>query len=685
MPTQPGVAWGGPRSAGRAAARCCGLLAAVALLACAPRAHDPGASGPAAPRRTTDWPSYGNDPGGTRYAVLPTLTRENVGELQVAWTYHTGDVADGSEPGGSTSAFEATPILVDGTLFVCSPFNRVIALDPVTGAERWSYDPQVDLSGRYANQLVCRGVATWLDADAAPGAACRRRIFTATNDARLIALDAASGRPCADFGAAGRVDLNPGPGPQRWRGEYQVTSPPTVIDDLVVVGSAISDNQREDAPSGVVRAFDARSGAPRWAWDTAPPDLPRSAGNTSAAGYLLGTPNAWAPFAVDAERDLVFVPTGNPMLDYFRGDRPRVDAYGSSVVALRGATGEVVWHFQTVHHDLWDYDVPAQPTLTTLRRDGRDVPVVVQATKMGMLFVLDRDTGEPYFPVEERPAPQGGVPGETLSPTQPFPTRPPPLVRHSVSPDDAWGILLFDRWLCRRRIEALRHGDIYQPPSLEGTLVRPGNTGGSNWGGIAVHPGRHIAVANTNDLVFEVQMIPRDQFRRAVREGRHVEMSPQEGAPYGLRRAPFLSVLGIPCTAPPWGRLAAVDLERGEVLWQRPVGSLSDFLPIAIPWEVGTPNLGGPLVTGHGLIFLGATMDDYLHAYDLDDGKLLWRGRLPAGGQATPMAYEAEGRPFVVIAAGGHGRFGTDLGDAIVAFSLPRAAAPEPAPESPKL
>jgi quinoprotein glucose dehydrogenase len=647
-------------------------LALVLLaLACSPAFVDRGTVGPAAPRRASEWPSYGNDPGGSRYSPLAAISRENVGRLEVAWTHHTGDLSDGSGPVRSTTAFENTPLLVDGTLFVCSPFNRVTALDPVTGAVRWSYDPRVPLDGRYANQLVCRGVSTWLDAAAPPGAPCRRRILTATNDARLLALDAATGALCESFGAEGSVDLNPAAGEQRWRGEYQVTSPPAVAGDVVVVGSAIGDNQRWNAPSGVIRGFDVRTGAERWAFDLAPPGFRRTTENTSAAGHALGTPNAWGPFAVDEARGLVFAPTGNPMLDYYRGQNREMDHYGSSVVALRAATGEVAWSFQTVHHDVWDYDVPAQPVLATLRRDGREVPAVVQTTKMGLLFVLHRDTGAPLFPIEERPVPTDGVPGETLSPTQPFPTRPPPLSRQALSADDAWGIAFFDRRWCRRQLESMRHGAIYEPPSQGGTIVFPGNAGGSNWGGIALDPERRVVYANVMDLPFVVKLLPREEFARTERPNPRVELSPQEGTPYGLYREPFLSPLMLPCTKPPWGSLAAVDLERGEILWQRPVGTVEDLAPVPLRWELGTPNLGGPLATGGGLVFLGATMDHYLRAFDAETGAELWRGRLPAPGNATPMTYEAEGRQYVVVAAGGHARSGGKVSDALVAFGLP--------------
>jgi quinoprotein glucose dehydrogenase len=646
-------------------------LAAAGALACLPSAPDPGPAGPAAPRVATEWPSYGGDPGGSRFFASGALTPGNVARLEVAWTYHTRDL-EGAAERKSRAAFQNTPLLVDGTLFVCTPRNRVIALDPATGAERWRFDPEIPLDGRYANQMVCRGVATWLDGAAPAAAPCRRRILTATNDARLFALDAATGAPCADFAGGAAIDLNPAAGPQRWRGEYQVTSPPAVVGDLVVVGSAISDNQRMDAPSGVIRAFDVRTGAQRWARDLAPEGLARTAANASEAGYALGTPNAWAPFAVDAGRDLVFVPTGNPMLDYWRGDRHAMDAYGSSVLAIRGRTGELAWHFQTVHHDVWDYDVPAQPLLATVVRDGAEVPVVVQTTKMGMLFVLHRETGVPIFPVEERPVPQDGVPDDALSPTQPFPVRPPPLVPHAVGPDDAWGLLGFDRWICRKRIEERRHGPIYTPPTTQGTVIVPGNAGGSNWGGIAAHPGRRIVVANVMNLPFLVRLVPREEMPGVIeRRDEGDEIAPQDGAPYGLTRDTFLGPLGVPCTKPPWGTLAAVDLDRGEILWQRPLGTVADLVHLPIYWELGTPNLGGPIVTGGGLVFIGAAMDDFLRAFDLASGAELWRGRLPAGGQATPKGYEVEGRPFVVIAAGGHERGGKPIGDSIVAFSLP--------------
>lgn len=683
-----------PRAVGRTAglAPALVLLGALAALGCDEPAADPapprGAAGAeaglgadgdgGAAADGPGWPAYGGDRGGRRYAPHARITPANVQRLEVAWTHRTGDVADGTGRFATTSAFEATPILVDPagpaprSLVLCTPFNRVVALDPATGAERWRFDPEIDATLRYANQLVCRGVAQWRDAEAEPGAPCAHRILTATNDARLLAIDAATGERCRAFGERGEVALSPGVGGTRWPGEYQVTSPPAVAGDVVVVGSAVADNQRVDAPSGVVRGFDARTGALRWAWDVAP-EGHEAIERAEGTGWALGSPNVWAPMSVDAERGLVFVPTGNPAPDYYGATRRALETYGSSVVALRAETGEVAWHFQTVHHDLWDYDVPAQPTLFELEREGRRVPAVVQATKMGLLFVLRRETGAPLFPVEERPVPQSDVPGERTAPTQPFPLAPPPLARHALEPEDAWGLTFWDRGRCRERIERLRGEGIYTPPSLgAGSLVVPGNAGGTNWGGVAIDPERGLLLARTTNLPFEVALVPREDYPEERADGgESAEYAPQEGTPYGMRRAPLLSPLGIPCNPPPWGTLAAVELGTGELRWQVPLGTVRDIAPLPLPIGWGTPGVGGPHVTAGGLAFVGAALDDFLRAFDVETGEELWKGRLPAGGQATPMSYSANGRQYVVIAAGGHGRAGSTLGDHVVAFALP--------------
>ncbi|HEB90361.1 MAG TPA: pyrroloquinoline quinone-dependent dehydrogenase, partial [Deltaproteobacteria bacterium] len=488
----------------------------------------------------------------------------------------------------------------------------------------------------------------------------------------------------AGFGSGGGVDLDAAAGPQAWKGEYQVTSPPVVVGDVVVVGSAIGDNARIDAPSGVVRGFDARSGELRWAWDLAPPGFDHEKGLVSGAGHALGTPNVWAPMSVDPVRGLVFVPTGNASPDYYHGARSDMNYYGSSIVALRGRTGEVVWHFQTVHHDLWDFDVPAQPTLTTVRIGGRSRPALVQATKMGLLFVLDRETGEPLLEVEERPVPtDGAVPGEVVSPTQPFPLTPS-LVRDTLSPDDAWGLTPWDRGRCRELIAAHRFAGIYTPPSLEGSIMYPGNAGGSNWGGIAIDPDRQWAYVRSTDLPWLVRLIPRAGFERARAADPDHEYGAQLGTPYAVRRDMLMSPLGLPCTPPPWGTLSAVDLRTGAVRWQVPHGSVRDLAPVPVPLDWGVPGIGGPIVLDTGLVFVAGAMDDYLRAFDARTGEELWKGRLPAGGQATPMSYrvEFEGgrvRQFVLIAAGGHARAGTRLGDALVAFALDEGGSGESA------
>jgi quinoprotein glucose dehydrogenase len=366
---------------------------------------------------------------------------------------------------------------------------------------------------------------------------------------------------------------------------------------------------------------------------------------------------------------------GNASPDYWAADRHGLDYWSSSVVALYADTGEVAWRFQTVHNDVWDFDVPAQPTLVTLLKNGEDVPALVQATKMGILFVLDRRTGESLFPIEERPVPQTDVPGEISSPTQPFPAAPPPLTATTIDPDDAFGLLGFDRKKCRETMESLRWDGMYTPPSVGGSLMFPGNAGGSNWGGIAVDPTRSIAVANVMNLAWSVHLIPRDEFDAARKAEPDMEISPQRGTPYGMRREMLTSPLGIPCTPPPWGTLSAVDLVEGKILWQSTLGTIRDLMPLPLPigrW--GTPNIGGPIVTAGGLIFIGATMDNYLRAFDVESGAELWKARLPGGPQATPMTYRLrpDSRQMVVIAAGGHERAGTELSDAIVAFALPR-------------
>jgi quinoprotein glucose dehydrogenase len=629
-----------------------------------------------------DWPQYGRNQEGTRYTPLDQINRDNVAYLRKAWEYHTGDFSDGSD-GQPETTFQATPILVDGVLYLATVYGRVIALNPETGAEIWNYDSGVDATverGEFAN----RGVTYWRAAAAVQGRACERRIFVATVDARLIALDATRGTPCADFGQAGQVDLSRGVDLGRYQAntrEYGVTSPPVVIGELVVVGSAIGDNRAATLERGIVRAFDARTGALRWLWDPIPRRPADPAFQTWAhnSARRTGAANVWAQLSVDAARDLVFVPTSSPSPDYYGGERLGSNSYADSVVALRGSSGKLVWHYQIVHHNIWDYDLPAQPSLITVRKDGRDVPAVAQATKMGFLFLLHRETGEPIFPVEERPVSPSDVPGEQAWPTQRFPTRPPPLAPTTLSSDDAWGLSPWDRGQCQNLIQRYRNDGIFTPSSLAGTIQYPGVTGGTNWGSVAFEPRRGWVILNMSRLPSVTGLIPRDRLaagRPDVPDD--ATISQMEGTPYRLFRLPaLLSPLGLPCTKPPWGTLLAVDTASGEVKWEVPLGTVRDLAPVPLPITWGTPSLGGPIVTQGGLVFIAAAMDNYLRAFDLETGKALWKGRLPAGGQATPMSYRLgeNGRQFVVIAAGGHGRMGTDIGDSVVAFALPESGA----------
>src|SRR5579885_2070214 len=624
-------------------------------------------------QREVDWPNYGNDAGGMRFSPLTQINRNNVGHLKLAWIYHTGDISDGSQ-GKRKSEFEATPILVGGTLYLSTAFNRVVALDPVTGGERWSYDPTINLTSDYSEGLMNRGVSAWLDPDRKPGDPCQRRIFIGTIDARLIALDAVTGRPCADFGKQGQVDLTKGLRADSQRaGEYEETSPPAIIDNLVVVGSGIADNDRVNMPSGVVRAFDARTGALRWSWEPIPPNhsaVPPRPSDPNA--WFTGAANAWAPMAVDPARDLVFVPTGSASPDYWGGFRKGDDKWADSLVALRGKTGEFVWGFQLVHHDLWDYDVASPPLLATVEHEGKKVPAVIIGDKTGFLFVLDRDTGKPVFPVEERPVPKSDTPGEVSSPTQPFPVAPPPLVKQKYSADDAWGINAEEREECRKQLESLRLDGIFTPPSVNGTLSVPGNIGGMNWSGYAFDPNSGVLFANVNNLPFKVRLIPRADFdargkRTNERIGEEGEYGSQIGAPFAMFRRPLFSPNFVPCIPPPWGTLTAVDMVRGTIKWQVPLGSWHEGLP---PGDI---SLGGPIVTAGKLVFIaGTALDPYIRAFDSETGKELWKAELPAPGHATPMTYEIGGKQYLVIAAGGHAKIEQEpLSDALIAFALP--------------
>jgi quinoprotein glucose dehydrogenase len=605
------------------------------------------------------WPTYGGDGGGQRYSAASLITRANVHLLAPAWTFHTGERP---RPGPHGMSFEDTPILAGDRLLVCTPSDRVVALDPLTGRQEWAFDPKLAADLQPAPDFVCRGVAVWHDAEAIPDSACRTRVVLATLDARVIELDLATGLPCEGFGEHGAVTLISEPSPL-YHGELVLDSPPAVLGETLIVGSAIDDMTRTRTPGAEVRALDARTGAPRWQFDPSP---------ARDGARLSGGGNVWAPISVDAASGLVFLPTAGPSVSYWGGERPGEDLFASSVVALDGATGRPVWRFQTTHHDIWDYDVAAQPTLATVRRDDSDVPLVIVATKMGFVFVLDRATGRPVFPVTERPVPASDVPGEHASPTQPIPTAPPPLVPQGLTADDAWGLTFVDRLLCRRKIAPLRSEGLYTPPSLRGSIIYPFAGGGMNWGGGAFDPDSGLYIVNSMNVAHLVRLIPRPDVAAARAAEPKAEIGRGLGTPYAAERTVLLSPLGIPCNAPPWGTLAAVDLSAGAIRWQVPLGSM------AMDLIRGLPNLGGPIVTRSGLVFIAAATDDKLRAFDAGTGKELWQAPLPAGGQATPMTYVEGGRQFVVIAAGGNHMMGTRFGDAVVAFALPPTPAGNP-------
>jgi len=605
------------------------------------------------------WEHWGGDPGGMRFSPLTQITPDNVGNLVRAWEFRTGDLDSRAPEIMKRTKFQATPLLVEDSLIFCSPFNEVIALDPGSGVQKWRYDPKISIRQNPANRYNCRGVAYWLDREAIDGAACRARIFMGTNDVRVIALDARTGIPCADFGNNGEIKIETG-GPLEWPGEFQITSAPLVSHGVVIVGSAIADNRRVEAPPGTVRAFDARTGRPSWQWDP-----------LVHGGVIAGHANVWAPMSADENRGLVFLPTSSPSPDFWGGKRPGNNEHANSVVALRVETGQLVWSFQTVHHDVWDYDLPAQPTLARIDTGDGQRDVVIQPTKQGFVFVLDRDTGKPIWPVEERSVPQGGAEGEQLSPTQPFPTHVPPLLSQHISADDVFGLIPFhDRGICRDQIAAARNDGLYTPPSMQGTVEFPFTGGGVNWGGVAFDPVNQILYANTSRAVHIVKLIPRQDAKGFNPPPGH-DFGEQQGAPFAMTRAVALSPLGLLCNKPPWGEMVAVDLKGGKILWRSRVGTSEDRAPLGIAFRWDMPLVNGVAITAGGLAFTGA-MDAYLRAFDAKSGAELWQGRLPVPGVANPMTYLWKGEQYVAIGAGGHSESGTTIGDSVVAFRLPR-------------
>lgn len=698
-----------------------------------------------------EWHAYGRTAAGRRYSPLDQITPQNVDKLEVAWTYHTGDVRGPNDPTETT--YEVTPLMVDGSVFICTPHNLVIALDAVTGKEKWRFDPHLKPTAKQTTQhMTCRGVSYFdgsrtppaadgqsgaaasapgnagsapdaastepgapltqerrLEASAAqvttdaagvpqnvvtgqaergepnptvdrepsttsvmPDPSCVKRLFAPTSDGRLISLSAQTGKICPGFGGEdGTINLWANM-PNVTPGSYYATSPPVVTDRLVIVGGTVNDNVATTSPSGVIRAYDVDTGALVWNFDSKNPDA--TAPIVNGQTYSENAPNSWSVASYDPDLGLIYLPMGNQSPDQYGANRSEsVEKYSSSILALKVATGKPAWVYQTVHHDLWDMDVPAQPSLVNLTIGGAEVPALVAPTKQGEVFVLNRKTGEPLLPVREVPAPSGAVAGDHTAPTQPVSTisfKPEPLREK-----DMWGITPVDELACRIAFRSLYYKGRYTPPTEQGSIVYPGNFGAFNWGAVAVDPNRQIMFAMPVYLAFTSKMIRRpDNTSRAVTADGDDLFNENFGAPYAVKMGAFLSPLGIPCQAPPWGYVAGVDLKTGKTVYQHVNGTVRDLSPVPLPFKMGVPGIGGPIITKGGVAFLSGTLDYYVRGYDLKTGREIWRYRLPAGGQATPSTYlGADGRQYLVVVAGGHGSTGTEAGDAIIAYALPKA------------
>ncbi|RUT34881.1 membrane-bound PQQ-dependent dehydrogenase, glucose/quinate/shikimate family [Arsenicitalea aurantiaca] len=653
---------------------------------------DPAPGGPVEPEIVTpettyalfetgvDWPAYGGTNHATRYSPLNQITRDNVDQLEVIWEFRTGDLPEGDEAFGNQN----TPIKIGDRVLFCSALNKVFAVDAATGLEFWRYDPGVSTDAIGYN-ASCRGLAYYEAPNLTVGDLCATRVLMQTLDARLIALDVETGQLCADFGNGGIVNLLEGIGDSA-PGFYSPTSPPTVVRNIAVVGSQVSDGQTREAPSGVIRGYNAETGVLEWAWDLGQPDLelPLAEGQV----FTPGTPNMWTIASGDDALGLVYLPMGNSAVDYWGGDRSEEEnTYSSALVAIDVTSGEVEWFYQTVHYDIWDYDLGSQGTLVDFPTENGPVPAVILPTKQAQFFIFDRATGEPLVEIEERPVPQGGVEPERLSPTQPFVVDFPDVLKPDIEERHMWGTTPLDQLWCRIQYRQASYQGRYTPPTSETHWIQyPGYNGGSDWGGVAVDTQRNIMVTNYNDTPNYNRLVPREEVDEigvvpmgdpAYQSNPDTSVSPQVGAPYGIDvnagwRVPFTGLL---CKQPPYGGIAAIDLNTREVLWDRPFGTARKNgpfgIPSMLPLDIGTPNNGGAVVTATGLIFIGAATDDLIHAIDIETGETLWQDALPAGGQAGPMMYEAQGRQFLVINAGGHDFMETPIGDYFIAYALP--------------
>ena len=635
----------------------------------------------------SDWPAYGRTQEGTRYSPLTQINDKNVGQLKEAWTFHTGDLKTAHDAAEATN--QVTPIKIGNNIYMCTMHQQLVALDPKTGKEKWRFDPKLKADTTFQH-LTCRGVsyfdannktefATSLKEQKSTSEQCPRKVIVPVNDGRLVAVNADNGQRCTDFGINGEVDLQKDM-PNPYPGGYNPTSPPVITGTTIIIAGSTTDNYSTQEPSGVIRGYDVNTGKLLWVFDTGAedPNAIPAPGQT----FAHNSPNAWAPLTYDAKADIVYIPTGVGTPDQWGGDRSKLkERYANSVLALNGSTGKLVWSFQTTHHDLWDMDVPAQPSLADVKvKSGETVPAVYVPTKTGNIFVLNRYTGKEIVPVTEREVPQSvkhgpQTKGEWYSKTQPF-SDLNLAPKEKLTDKDMWGATMFDQLYCRAYFKTLNYEGTYTPPSENGTLVFPGNLGVLEWGGISINADRQVATMNTLALPFVSKLVPQDPNRKIKARGAGTEhgLQPNYGVPYAVNISAFLSPLGLPCKQPGWGYISSVDLNTHEVVWKKRVGTIRDSLPKLFqlpPLKIGVPGLGGAVSTAGNVMFLAATQDNYIRAFNVTNGEQLWEARLPAGGQATPMTYEIDGKQYVVIMAGGHGSFGTKMGDSVVAYALP--------------